>query len=519
MLSFQVTDAALGVLGQTLSGDLAVDRTAGGDLVLGFANASLSLGGAVAITGGSGLLVLTANGVAGRLSGTVTVQAPGVSFGAGLTLSVNTTGAAVARTLTVGTTDVRLDLPAGPYLRVDGTGVTVTILDQVLTADVAVRRTLAADGTTLTVIGLDRVSLTLSAGTAALRLVNGSGLLVVSGSAVAGRLTGQVALALPGVTAAGTFGVALNTGAARVVESLEVGAGVVTLDVPGGPYLRFEATGLTLTVLGQSISGDFAVEKVRAADGTDRLKVAGRNVTLSVGGLLSVSDGTALLLRDLRRCRGHRLGHRCADRPGGDPRRLAPGRAERLPGRLEETFIVAGVPTTLTLDGGPYVRVTGTGLDARRARPAAHRGPGRHPRCRQPRPSHPPGRGHAPPAGAGFGRGHRDGHPGGGHHGRPGAHRRRCRLLGRRRRGPVGARASPSPVTSRSRWTPRARLRQGRPATDVALAVLGQTLVGDVTVEQLATGAGPGREPRPRRRPRRPRRRRPRVRTAPASCC
>ena len=75
-----------------------------------------------------------------------------------------------------------------------------------------------------------------------------------------------------------------------------MGAGDVTLDVPGGPYLRFEATGLTLTVLGQSISGDFAVEKVRAADGTDRLKVAGRNVTLSVGGLLSVTDGTALLL-------------------------------------------------------------------------------------------------------------------------------------------------------------------------------------------------------------------------------
>ena len=85
--------------------------------------------------------MLTANGVAGRLSGTVNVQAPGVSFGAGLTLSVNTTGAAVARTLTVGTTDVRLDLPAGPYVRVDGTGVTVTILGQVLTADVAVQRT------------------------------------------------------------------------------------------------------------------------------------------------------------------------------------------------------------------------------------------------------------------------------------------------------------------------------------------------------------------------------------------
>ena len=55
--------------------------------------------------------------------------------------------AAVSRTVPVGDTVATLDLPAGPYLRVTGIGVTVTGLGQSLTADVAVERTTAGDGT------------------------------------------------------------------------------------------------------------------------------------------------------------------------------------------------------------------------------------------------------------------------------------------------------------------------------------------------------------------------------------
>ena len=59
---------------------------------------------------------------------------------------------------------------------------------------------------------------------------------------------------------------ALNTTAARVTASVIVGTTVQSLDMAAGPYLRFEGTGLTLTVLEQSLSANVAIERVTALD-------------------------------------------------------------------------------------------------------------------------------------------------------------------------------------------------------------------------------------------------------------
>ena len=213
---FELTGATLGLLGQTLTADLVVDRTAAGDLVLGVAHASLSLGGAVSLTDGAGALVLGPTGAAGVLSGHLAVTSPGLTFGAGLELAVNTTGAAVNRSVTVGTTTIPVDLAAGPYLRVAGTGIEITIADQHLTGDVAVERTVALDGTATTTIGLDHVAVTVGNGTYGVSLANGQGVLLVTAAGVAGRLAGQLTVTLPaGVTMAGALGLAVNTTLAR----------------------------------------------------------------------------------------------------------------------------------------------------------------------------------------------------------------------------------------------------------------------------------------------------------------
>ena len=126
------------------------------------------------------------------MAGDLGLAVPGVTFGAGISLAVNTRPTAVNQSIVVGGTTTRLDLAAGPYLRLDGTGVSLTVLDQSITADVSVVRT--ATGTT---IGLARVGLQLMANGYGVSLTNGSGMLVVGATGVAGRLSGQVALVLP----------------------------------------------------------------------------------------------------------------------------------------------------------------------------------------------------------------------------------------------------------------------------------------------------------------------------------
>ena len=293
--SVSITGATLTVAGQGLTADLAVDRTAEGDTVLAFAHASLTLGPA-SLTDGNGVFVLTSAGVAGRVAGTLSLAVPGAHFDAGLALSINTTAAEVHRSITFGAaggSTARLDLAAGPYLRIDGTAVTLTLAGQTITADVAVTRT--ATGTSL---GLSRVSLgfATSAGYG-VSLSQGSGLLVVTSTGIAGRLTGVVGVTLPaGVSANGTLTVAVNTGTAAVSTSTTVGASTQTIDLPGGPYLRFEATGLVLTVAGQQLSGDFSFEKVTTDAGAALTRIAATHVTASLGGMLRLTDGTALIL-------------------------------------------------------------------------------------------------------------------------------------------------------------------------------------------------------------------------------
>jgi hypothetical protein len=68
---------------------------------------------------------------------------------------------------------------------------------------------------------------------------------------------------------AGSFSVELTT-LARVNESLTVGGQQLALALPAGPYLRVAGEGITLTIEGQKLTGNFSFEQLTdpGADGS-----------------------------------------------------------------------------------------------------------------------------------------------------------------------------------------------------------------------------------------------------------
>ena len=217
---------------------------------------------------GQGLLVATASGLAGHVSGHVTTNVGAdLSITGTLGLTVNTTAAAVTTSLTVGGVTQTLTVAAGPYLRFEGTGLTVTVLGQTLTGDVAVEKAtpLLADGTADTTRSVLRltatnVTLTLGGATPVVSLTQGTAVLLLTGTTVAGRVTGTLAVAIPQVSLTGDLALEVNTGSTAVNETFRIGsAAPVTLVLPaagtGGPYVQVRAPGSPSS---SSVSGSAA---------------------------------------------------------------------------------------------------------------------------------------------------------------------------------------------------------------------------------------------------------------------
>nr|NLI49984.1 hypothetical protein [Propionibacterium sp.] len=342
--------ATLAVAGQRFAGTFGFARDAG-DTLITASGVTLSLGSAVALTDGAGTLLIGAAGLAGTLSGNLTVTVPGVTFGSGFTVAVNSTNAAVDRG--------SLTLPAGPYLRASAAGLSVTILGQTLIADVAVERT--ADATTIT---LADAALSLGAGDFSVGITAGAGLLVATAAGVAGRITGAVAFTLPtDVALDATLSLAVNTTTAPAAG------------LPAGPYLRFEATGAELTVRGQRIAGDVSFEKATdygtdgvpggsgAAADTAALRLAVANASLSLAGLVTLSRGSAQLLLTAAGLAGRITGDVALTVPGVSFSGALGLDLNTTGGAIDATFSVGSAPAQrLALPMGPFVRVSGTGL-------------------------------------------------------------------------------------------------------------------------------------------------------------
>ena len=254
------TNESITVAGVTLQGSFAVQQsTAAGqtEVTIAASGVQLSIGTSLpnVLTGGQGLFVVLPSGVAGQLQGTVNASGlvPGLQFSGTFGFAINQTGSAVTQSLSVGGQTVSLNLSAGNYAQVSGTGVVLSVLGQTLTGNFGFQ---SSNGTVQ--LTASDVSMSLGDGTTNyLSLTNGQGSFTVNSGTnpgVFGTLSGTVGVNVPGIASvSANMSLQLNTTGVSQTVNLSGGS---TLTV--APGVAISATNISLTILGQSISGNFS---------------------------------------------------------------------------------------------------------------------------------------------------------------------------------------------------------------------------------------------------------------------
>jgi hypothetical protein len=185
---------AIGVQGQTLTGDLTIALAADGGMTATVANLELVLrDGATALgslTAGAGELRFTSVGVVGAVSGTLTLTVPGVTLSSSVRLAVNTTAAAVTGTFGGPSTTI----PAGPYLKLVAGSTTLRLAGVQLTAQTFEVERSTVGGSPVTRITVTGGTVRLrdgaaDTGTELLSLTDVAGSFTLSAAGVAGRLS------------------------------------------------------------------------------------------------------------------------------------------------------------------------------------------------------------------------------------------------------------------------------------------------------------------------------------------
>ncbi|MCX5671120.1 MAG: hypothetical protein NTU94_07360, partial [Planctomycetota bacterium] len=160
--------AELTILGQTLKGSFVFEqltalsaantaapkvvRIAMSDVSLDFrAGSDIAAPTIVMLREGSGFLMLSPTGMAGRVDGTVTIDlsglgVSGVEFDGTFGLAINTGSTSVDQQITINDQTINLSLPAGPFLRIEGTGVKLWLFGQRISGDFAFEQITDAAG-------------------------------------------------------------------------------------------------------------------------------------------------------------------------------------------------------------------------------------------------------------------------------------------------------------------------------------------------------------------------------------
>lgn len=251
------------------------------------------------VSDGTGALVFRSSGVVGSVSANATIAVTGVSLSGGFAVALNNTATAYNQTINVNGMSVTVNVPAGPFLRVSGTGVTLTVQGIGLTGNFEFeRRQTLTGGEWVVTVAASGVSFNFGATAAnVLTVTNGSGLFLLTSGGVAGTATATVGLNATGLTVSGSFTVRINDTAAPVNETVTAGGSPVTINLPAGPYLQVTGTGVTLTFLGAGLTGDFAFEQKTTQAGRRVIKVSAANVGFSFGtSLLSANNGSGVFV-------------------------------------------------------------------------------------------------------------------------------------------------------------------------------------------------------------------------------
>ena len=249
------TNVVFGVAGQVLTGDftfekatdLGADKAVGGMganadstvTVIGFRNVTLALGnGTTALVTAhisTGAILLNNQGLAASVTVSLTL-APAISqyfsLTGDITFQINTTPAAVNRDIKIGTTTITVNVPAGPYVRIQvgtlSTPAELVIMGQRVSAVVAFEQITTKSGSKVVRVAFDKVNIFLGddAGTPmdasddrGVTLTNGGGSLILTQMGFAGEFEGTVALT---PRLADQIGVGLSVNLTIQINSLPV---------------------------------------------------------------------------------------------------------------------------------------------------------------------------------------------------------------------------------------------------------------------------------------------------------
>ncbi|MCX8155585.1 MAG: hypothetical protein N3J91_03895 [Verrucomicrobiae bacterium] len=250
------------------------------------------------VTQGQGALVFTSAGVAGSLSAQVSLNVPAVSLSGTYSVSLNNTASAFNQTFNVNGSPVTVNVPAGPYLRVTASGATLTVQGFGVTGSFVFERKQTSGGALVVTVAGSGMALNFGASASNILTVsNGSGAFILSQGGLAGTATATVGVNAAGVSVGGTFTVRINDRNAAVSETVDVGGAPVTVNLPAGPYVQVRGQGVTLTVLGVGLNGDFSFEQKNTLSGSRVITVTAANVSFNFGtSLLTASNGAGLFM-------------------------------------------------------------------------------------------------------------------------------------------------------------------------------------------------------------------------------
>lgn len=366
----------------TLNGNFVFEQN-GSVVAVGASEVSFNFGddthpNLISVTDGAGILVIKNSGLAGSLTATVSESIPVVDFGGTFTVLVNDTGALVNETVTVDGETETVYAELGNYLRIEGIGTTLGLQGVTLTGDfVFENRNTSTGGEKAITVGAQNVNAVLGTGTADLvSLTNGSGGFIITNDGMAGSATVTYSLSVPALTlsTAGTATLVINQTSSPVNESIQIGSNpAYAISAPEpGPYLRIEAIGATFSLLGNdgvNISGDFSYEQYETDDGDPVVKVAAENAAVTLGdasnaNLLSLTNANGYFYFNEDGMAGSAEGTLAANVADivsltGTFALLINTTSEDV----EEDFTINASTVTLEAPAGPYVRISGTGVE------------------------------------------------------------------------------------------------------------------------------------------------------------
>ena len=170
-------------------------------------------------------------------------------------------------------------LPAGQYLKVAATGLRITIAGQQLTADLSIEKINRTTPTVVNTLKISFANVGLRLGPVDRPVVvvsNGTGTFEIAPAGIAGQMSVDIALDVPGVTLSGSFALQLNTtGSTQTVGGVPIANGV-----------KVTGTDVVLGIAGQRLTGSFTVEQNPTT----------KEVGLALDMTLELGNGTEVLV-------------------------------------------------------------------------------------------------------------------------------------------------------------------------------------------------------------------------------